>query len=278
MHELDAWIHGFWGTLTLNNSIQYLYCIKSLDKLFSSIQFTFKLINGFTIGMASILHYSCRCQHSPIQIRPSCCFYQVEAGPIFSRHWIPYLFFRTSPDIIRYSRCPDFSGHVRRPTQLPKLTRLLTSAISVPSSYMHVVANKLENNCHRSMSLCNRFDFGTSKYPSMFYLSNHAARNENAARGSDLNRTSVFIPTKATVVWFKSDPLGVLLLLRSEHSIVTCDWLTALVLLVKVQFRGPELFKKKGSLFQEELYLPGIFMLPWTSWRYDCEWMVSIWM
>ena len=57
--------------------------------------------------------------------------YQVEAGPIFSGHWIPYLFFRTSPDIIGYSRCPDFSGHVRRPTQLPKLTRLLTSAISV---------------------------------------------------------------------------------------------------------------------------------------------------
>ena len=56
---------------------------------------------------------------------------QVEAGPIFSGHWIPYLFFRTSPDIIGYSRCPDFSGHVRRPTQLPKLTRLLASAISV---------------------------------------------------------------------------------------------------------------------------------------------------
>ena len=56
---------------------------------------------------------------------------QVEAGPIFSGHWIPYLFFRTSPDIIGYSCCPDFSGHVRRPTQLPKLTRLLTSAISV---------------------------------------------------------------------------------------------------------------------------------------------------
>ena len=56
---------------------------------------------------------------------------QVEAGPIFSGHWIPYLFFRTSPDIIGYWRCPDFSGHVRRPTQLPKLTRLLTSAISV---------------------------------------------------------------------------------------------------------------------------------------------------
>ena len=56
---------------------------------------------------------------------------QVEAGPIFSGHWIPYLFFRTSPDIIGYSRCPDFSGHVRRPSQLPKLTRLLTSAISV---------------------------------------------------------------------------------------------------------------------------------------------------
>ena len=63
------------------------------------------------------------------QLWPTC--QQVEAGPIFSGHWIPYLFFRTSPDIIGYSRCPDFSGHVRRPTQLPKLTRLLTSAISV---------------------------------------------------------------------------------------------------------------------------------------------------
>ena len=40
---------------------------------------------------------------------------QVEARPIFSIHRIPYLFFRTSPDIIWYSRCPDFSGHVRCP-------------------------------------------------------------------------------------------------------------------------------------------------------------------
>ena len=76
------------------------------------------------------------CSGSKFQCRPrpansAGCFYQVEAGPIFSGHWIPYLFFRTSPDIIGYSRCPDFSGHVRRPTQLPKLTRLLTSAISV---------------------------------------------------------------------------------------------------------------------------------------------------
>ena len=31
--------------------------------------------------------------------------------------------------------------------------------------------NKLENSCRRSMSLYNRFDFGTSKHPSMFYLS-----------------------------------------------------------------------------------------------------------
>ena len=28
---------------------------------------------------------------------------------------------------------------------------------------------------------------------------------------------------------------------------------------VKVQFRGPELFKKKGALFQEESYLPRLF-------------------
>ena len=37
-------------------------------------------------------------------------------------------------------------------------------------------------------------------------------------------------------------------------------------------------FKKKGALFQEELYLPRIFMPPWASWRYDCGWMASIWM
>ena len=49
-------------------------------------------------------------------------------------------------------------------------------------------------------------------------------------------------------------------------------------ILVTVQFRGPKLFKKKGALFQEELYIPGIFMPPWTSWRYDCGWMASIWM
>ena len=49
-------------------------------------------------------------------------------------------------------------------------------------------------------------------------------------------------------------------------------------ILVKVQFRGPELFKKKGALIQVELYLPGIFMPSWTSWRYDCGWMASIWM
>ena len=29
--------------------------------------------------------------------------------------------------------------------------------------------------------------------------------------------------------------------------------------MVKVQFRGPELYKKKGALFQEESYLPWIF-------------------
>ena len=38
---------------------------------------------------------------------------QVEAGPLFSGHWIPYLFFRTSSDIIGYLCCPDFFGHVR---------------------------------------------------------------------------------------------------------------------------------------------------------------------
>ena len=37
----------------------------------------------------------------------------------------------------------------------------------------------------------------------------------------------------------------------------------------KVQFRGPRLFKKKRAIFQEELHLPGIFMLSWTNWRGD---------
>ena len=37
---------------------------------------------------------------------------------------------------------------------------------------------------------------------------------------------------------------------------------------VYVQFRGTELFKKKGALFQEELYPPGIYMPSQTSWWY----------
>ena len=70
---------------------------------------------------------------------------------------------------------------------------------------------------------------------------------------------------------------------RRSHSITRplCKaWTsgTRLVSGVKVQFRGPELFKKKGALFQKELYLPGIFMPPWTSWRYDCGLMASVWM
>ena len=32
-----------------------------------------------------------------------------------------------------------------------------------------------------------------------------------------------------------------------------------IVISVKVQFRGPELYKKKGALFQEESYLPRVF-------------------
>ena len=55
-------------------------------------------------------------------------------------------------------------------------------------------------------------------------------------------------------------------------------WFRVWYFLVKVQFRGPELFKKKGTLFQEELYLPGIFIPSWTSWWYDCGWLASIWM
>ena len=46
--------------------------------------------------------------------------------------------------------------------------------------------------------------------------------------------------------------------------------------MVKVQFRGPELYKENGALFQIELYLPGIFMPSRTSWQYDCKWMASI--
>ena len=45
---------------------------------------------------------------------------------------------------------------------------------------------------------------------------------------------------------------------------------------VKVESRGPELIKKKGVLFQEELYLPGIFFPSWTIRRYDCGWVASI--
>ena len=87
-------------------------------------------------GWAQIRSHAETTDHSRKPVSALVCWWrrsghQVEAGPIFSGHWIPYLFFRTSADIIGYSRCPDFSGHVRRPTQLPKLTRLLTSAISV---------------------------------------------------------------------------------------------------------------------------------------------------
>ena len=46
--------------------------------------------------------------------------------------------------------------------------------------------------------------------------------------------------------------------------------------MVKVQFRGPELYKENGAVFKEELYLPGIFMPSQTSWQYDCKWMASI--
>ena len=40
---------------------------------------------------------------------------------------------------------------------------------------------------------------------------------------------------------------------------------------VKVQFRGLELFKRNGALFQEEFYPPNILRPSLTSCRYDCE-------
>ena len=62
------------------------------------------------------------------------------------------------------------------------------------------------------------------------------------------------------------------LLALLDHSYST------VAIVVKMLLRGPELFKKKGALFQEELYLPGIFMPSWRSGQYDCGWIASIWM
>ena len=47
-------------------------------------------------------------------------------------------------------------------------------------------------------------------------------------------------------------------------------------LTVKVQFRGLELFKRNGALFQEEFYPPSIFRPSLTSCWYDCERMAPI--
>ena len=99
----------------------------------------------------------------------------MEVSVIFSGHWILYLFFQTNLDILGSARSVDFSGNVRCPSLLLKLTRLQTSAISlaIQSSYMHVTANKLENSCHWYMSFNNRFDFGTYKHLSMIYSPNN---------------------------------------------------------------------------------------------------------
>ena len=55
--------------------------------------------------------------------------------------------------------------------------------------------------------------------------------------------------------------------LKSEHNSLApgkFEWnfryvIFKRILVVKVQFRGPEHYKKKGALFQEESYLPRIF-------------------
>ena len=52
-------------------------------------------------------------------------------------------------------------------------------------------------------------------------------------------------------------------------------WKTLLFVIkvVKVQFRGPERLKKKGTLFQEESYQPSFFRLSLTNWWYNSnEW------
>ena len=46
--------------------------------------------------------------------------------------------------------------------------------------------------------------------------------------------------------------------------------------MVKVLFRGPELFKKKGASFQKRFYLPSFFRPSSTNWLCDFKWMVLI--
>ena len=87
------------------------------------------------------------------------------------------------PDKSRYHRIFTLSGLFRTcqapdpAAEVDPIAHFGHFRSHLASSYMHVVANKLENSCHRwiRMSLCYRFDFGTSKHPSMFYLSNHSA-------------------------------------------------------------------------------------------------------
>ena len=103
----------------------------------------------------NIPHCCIKCCHT------ICCSNQVEAGPIFSRHWIHSVpFWGASLDILGSARFLDFSGHVRCPSSLPKLTRLLTRPFPRQSSYLHVAANKLENSCHQYIPFINCLDFG----------------------------------------------------------------------------------------------------------------------
>ena len=80
----------------------------------------------------------------------------------------------------------------------------------LPSSYMHVVANKLENSCHPWMSLCNRFDFGTSKHPSMFYLSNHSAAKLTLNMRRNFRQPKhrwVHVRSPPSWIWIRDDKL-----------------------------------------------------------------------
>ena len=82
--------------------------------------------------------------------------------------------------------------------------------VTVPFNYIHVAANKLEYSCHRSMSLCNRFDFGTSKHPSMFYLSNHSTAKLTLNMQHNFRQPKhrrVRVPSPPSWIWIRDDKL-----------------------------------------------------------------------
>ena len=73
---------------------------------------------------------------------------------------------------------------------------------------------------------------------------------------------------------------GELTLTKLGHFFQKWVWLLALltvsIFLVKVQFRGFELFKIKRALFQEEFYLPSLFIPLLTIRWYIFQWMVLL--